>query len=82
MEIIFKRAYSRVKKPCHMDNNVFALYAPKVIHIEPATSRSIDTEIIFILPDNPHGFVTSKFMGYEIHKFNAKKQSSVGRNIK
>ena len=52
MEIIFKRAYGRVKKPYHLDNNAFALYAPKAIHIEPATSRNIDTEIILILPNN------------------------------
>lgn len=73
MEIIFKRAYGRVKKPYHLDNNAFALYAPKAIHIEPATSRNIDTEIILILPNNSHGFATSKFRGDEIHKLNAKK---------
>ena len=73
MEIIFKRAHGRVKKPYHLDDNVFALYAPKAIHIEPATSRNIDTEIILILPNNSHDFVTSKFRGDGIHKVNAKK---------
>ena len=73
MEIIFKRAYSRAKK-LHIDKNVFALYAPRGVNIEPATSYKIDTEIIVLLPNNSSGLVTSKFRGDEIHKFNAKKE--------
>ena len=69
MEIIFKRT---VKKPKHIDGNVFAIYAPKAINIEPATSYSIDTELIVLLPDNLCGYVRSKFRGDETHKFNAK----------
>ena len=71
MEIIFKRT---VKKLKHTDGNVFAICAPKSINIEPATSYSIDTELIVLLPDNLCGYVTSKFRGDEIDKFNAKKQ--------
>ena len=73
MEIIFKRTHGRVKKPEHIDGNVFAIYAPKAINIEPATSYSIDTELIVLLPDKLSGYVTSKFRGDEIHKFSAKK---------
>ena len=62
MEIIFKRAYSRAKK-LHIDKNVFALYAPRGVNIEPATSYKIDTEIIVLLPNNSSGLVTSKFRG-------------------
>ena len=74
MEIIFKRTHGRVKKTKHVDGNVFAIYAPKAINIEPATSYSIDTKLIVLLPDNLYGYVTSKFRRDEIHKFSAKKQ--------
>ena len=74
MEIIFKRAYSRAKKLHHIDKNIFALYAPRGVNIEPATSYKIDTEIIVLLPNNSRRLVTSKFRGDEIHKFNAKKE--------
>ena len=74
MEIIFKRTHGRVKKPEHIDGNVFAIYAAKAINIEPATSYSIDTKLIVLLPDNLYGYVTSKFRRDEIHKFSAKKQ--------
>ena len=74
MEIIFKRTHNKVKKPQHINRNVFALYAPRTINIEPATSYKIDTEIIVLLSDNSKGYVTSKFRGGEIRKFKAKKQ--------
>ena len=74
MEIIFNRTHNRVKKPYHIDGNVFALYAPRGVNIEPDNSYKADTEVVVLLPDNSDGFVTSKFRGDEIHKFNAKKQ--------
>ena len=74
MNKIFKRTYSRVKKPQHINKNIFVIFAPKRINIEPATSYELDTEIILILPQGSHGFVTSKFRGDEIHQINAKKQ--------
>ena len=74
MEIIFKRTHNRVKKPSRIDRNVFELYAPRGVNIEPATSYKIDTELIVLLPDNSNGFVTSKFRGDETYKFNVNKQ--------
>ena len=74
MKIIFKRTHNGVKKLYHINRNVFALYAPRSVNIELATSYKIDTEVIVLLPDNSNGFVTSKLRGDEIHKFNAKKQ--------
>ena len=74
MEIIFKRAHGRIKKPTHINSNVFILYAPTKITIKPASSHTIDIEVIVLLPDNSNGFVTSKFRGDEIHKFDARKQ--------
>ena len=37
MEIILKRTRNRVKKPYHIDRNVFALYARRGVNIESAT---------------------------------------------
>ena len=74
MEITFKRAHGRIKKPTHINSNVFIPYAPTKITIEPASSHTIDTEVTVLLPDNSNGFVTSKFRGDEIHKFDARKQ--------
>ena len=74
MEIIFKRTHNRVKKPSRIDRNVFELYPLRGVNIEPATSYKIDTELIVLLPDNSNRFVTSKFRGDEIYKFNANKQ--------
>ena len=74
MNKIFKRTYSRVKKPQHINKNIFVIFTPKLINIQPATSYELDTEIILILPQGSHGFVTSKFRGDEIHQINAKKQ--------
>ena len=74
MNVIFKRTYSGVKKPQHINKNVFVIFTPKRINIEPATSYELDTEIILILLQGSHGFVTSKFRGDETHQINAKKQ--------
>ena len=66
MEIILKRSHNKVKKPHHVNKNIFALYPPRHINIEPATCSSIDTEIICILPGHSQGFITSTFRGDEI----------------
>ena len=67
MEIILKRSQANVKKPNHLKKkNVFILYSPRTVKIEPATSKRIDTEIIVSLPKNSKGFVTSIFRGDEV----------------
>ena len=74
MEIILKRAQANVKKPRHLQKNVFILYSPRTVKIEPATCKRIDTEIIVFLPKNSKGFVTSVFRGDEISEFNGEHQ--------
>lgn len=74
MEIIFKRTHSRVKKQQHIDKNIFMLYASRTINIDPTTSYKINTEIIILIPGSSNRFVTSKFRGGEICRFNTKKQ--------
>ena len=73
MNVIFKRTYGRVKNPQHINKNIFVIFTPKCINIEPATSYELDTEIILILPQGSHGFVPLKFRGDEVHQINAKK---------
>ena len=74
MEIILKRSQANVKKPKHLKENVFILYSPRTVKIEPATNKRIDTEIIVSLPKNSKEFVTSIFRGDEINKFNIEQQ--------
>ena len=52
MEIIFKRTQLRIKKPKRLGRNVFLLYSPRTVNIEPAVASKIDTEIIIFLPNN------------------------------
>ena len=66
MEIIVKRSLANVKKPNHLKKNIFILYSPRTVKIEPATRKRIDTEIIVSLPKNSKGFVTSIFRGDEV----------------
>ena len=74
MEIILKRSQANVKKPKHLKKNVFILYSPRTVKIEPATSKRIDTEIIVSLPKNSKGFVTSIFRRDEINEFDSEQQ--------
>lgn len=72
MVIVFERSYRRIKKPDHINKNIFVLYAPSQVIIEPANTNKIDTEIILLLPKESKAFVTSKFRGDEITRVDAK----------
>ena len=74
MEITLKRSQANVKKPKHLQKNVFILYSPRSVKIEPSSFQKTDTEIIFLLPQNSRGFVTSIFRGDEIMEFNRDQQ--------
>ena len=82
MNVIFKREYSRIKKPQHINKNIFVIFMQKRTNIKPATSYELDTEIILVLPQSSNGFVTSKFRGDEIRQNNAKKQRLWSRDTK
>ena len=77
MKIILKRSQANVKKPKHLKKNIFILYSPRTPKIEPATCKSIDTEIIVSLPKNSKGFLTSIFRGDEIIEFSSDQQESL-----
>ena len=36
----------------HVQKNIFIIYSPKAVTVEPATSTNIDTEITVFLPEN------------------------------
>ena len=73
MEIILKRSQANVKKPRHLQKNVFILYSPRTVKIEPATWKRIDTKVIILLPKNSKRFVISVFRGDEISEFNGEQ---------
>ena len=49
-----------------MKKDVFIIYSPRHIKIEPASFRRIDTEILVFLPNKSIGFITSRFNDDEL----------------
>ena len=64
--ILFKKDTASTKNPKNIKRNVFIIYSPRHIKVEPASFRRIDTEILVFLPDNSRGFITSTFTGDEL----------------
>ena len=51
MKAVLKSDQTSLKKPCYLKNNVYVLYSPRTVVIEPVNSKQIDTNIILKLPD-------------------------------
>ena len=66
-----------LKKTHHLKNNVFVIYSPKAVILEPADSKKIDTNIVLYLPKESRAFIASKFRSQEIQKVD-KKQIGCG----
>ena len=49
--------------------NIFIVYCPRSVRIEPVTSMKIGTEMVVYLPKNSKGFVPLYFKGMELMKF-------------
>ena len=60
-KIIFEKDNFSLKNTKHLKKNVFIIYSPRAIKIEPATHMKIDTELTVFLPQNSKGFLTSIF---------------------
>ena len=73
MEVIFERDSQGVKKPQHLQKNIFIIYSPRAVTIETANCTKIDTNIILNLPKQAKSFLTSKFRGHEINETNNEK---------
>ena len=74
MEIIFRQSQAKIKKPKHLKKNVFIVYSPRAVKIEPVISTKKETEIIVLLPKNSKGFTTSIFREDEINEFSSNQQ--------
>ena len=74
MEVIFERDNQRLKKPQHLQKNVFILYSPKTVTVETANCVKIHTGIILNLPKQAKAFITSKFRKHEIYEINNEKR--------
>ena len=59
-QFYLKKTHQQLKIQ-NMKRNVFIIYSPRHIKIEPASFRRVDTEIVFFLPQNSRGFITSRF---------------------
>ena len=66
--VTFKKDRKNVKKPMHLKNGVFLIYAPRQLKISPIQFERYDTKITVILPKNSHGYFTSKFKTDEIEQ--------------
>ena len=68
-KIIFEKDNFSLKNTKHLKKNVFIIYSPRAIKIEPATHVKIDTELTVFLPQNSKGFLTSIFRRDKIKEF-------------
>ena len=59
--LTFRRDSKNAKKPLHMKNGVFLIYAPSKIEISPMQFSRNDTVVTVNLPENYRGYITSKF---------------------
>ena len=74
MKIILKSDQFNLKKPQHLENNVYVLYSPKTVIVETANSRIIDTNIILKLYLTAKAFVATRFRGQDIQEIDKQKQ--------
>ena len=74
MEVIFERDNQRVKKPMHLQKNIFITYSPRSVTVETASSTKIDTNIILKLPKKAKAFLATKFRGHDICEINNRKR--------
>ena len=66
--IIFEKDNFSPKNPKHLQKNIFIIYFPRAIKIEPTTHMKIDTELTVFLPQNSKGFTTSIFRRDKINE--------------
>ena len=74
MEAIIERDNPRLKKPLHLQKNIFSIYSLRAVTVETASCAKIDTNILLNLPKKAEGFLASKFRGHEIYEVNNEKK--------
>ena len=65
-KIIFENDNKTIKNPKHIQKNVFVLYSPRQLKIDPANCRKIDTEVTAFLSAKSKWFVKSRFKSDKI----------------
>ena len=67
-KIIFEKDSASIKNPKHLKRNVFIIFSPRTVMIEPVTCRKIDSEVVAFLPQKSKGFLTSVCREGKINK--------------
>lgn len=73
-KIILKKDSKTSKKLFHLKRNVFMLYAPRNIKIEPTEFQIIDSGVLALTPKGGRGFVTSKYKEDETIEISSEEQ--------
>ena len=55
-KISFEKDNFCQKNPKHLQKNVFIIYSPRAVKVEPATNIKIDTKMTVFFPQNLKGF--------------------------
>ena len=72
--ITFKRDMKSIKKPLHLKNRVFVIYAPKKLTFSPMRFDRYNKEITVSLPKDSRGYFTSKYKTDEIEQVSSNPQ--------
>ena len=67
-KIIFEKDIALAKNPKHLKTNIFIIFSPRTVKVEPATCRKIDAEVVAFLPQKSKGFLRSTFRENEINE--------------
>ena len=67
-KVIFEKDGASLKNPKHLKRNVFIIFSPRTVKVEPTTCRKINSEVVAFLPQKSKGFLTSTFRGDEINE--------------
>ena len=70
MEVIFTKDNQIVKKPQHLNRNIFIIFLPRTVTEEAESCTKIYTNIVLNLPKKAKAFLASKFRGHEIYEIN------------
>ena len=73
MEVIFERDNQGVKKPQHLQKNIFIIYSPRTVTVETANCVKIDTNITLNLPKKQKHFLHQNSEGTKFVKLITKK---------
>ena len=67
-KISFEKDNFCQKNPKHLQKNVFIIYSPRAVKVEPATNIKIYTKMTVFIPQNLKGFLTSILRGNKINE--------------